>query len=113
MTLFDGMQIQFVTHDDLKERIQNKDRMAILDIRDGSEYEDGHIPYSKSIPLAVIPHALDNIKNVDGDIIVVCDSGVRSLAAAKFLNSRGISAFVLKDGYNKWDIDQKADNGRT
>jgi rhodanese-related sulfurtransferase len=64
----------------------------ILDVRTQREWDNGHIKNSKHIPLDQLRERLPEIKNLNKPIITVCESGVRSAKAAKFLNLNQIMA---------------------
>ncbi|MGM5468678.1 rhodanese-like domain-containing protein [Flavobacteriaceae bacterium LMO-SS05] len=64
----------------------------ILDVRTQPEWDRGHIKKSIHIPLDQIKERLPEIKQLKKPIITVCESGVRSAKAAKFLNSNHIKA---------------------
>ncbi len=65
---------------------------VVLDVRSKSEYDAGHIPGSKSIPLNEVPSNLKKIKSWNKPIITCCLSGVRSGQATNILNKNGIEA---------------------
>jgi rhodanese-related sulfurtransferase len=64
----------------------------ILDVRTQREWDNGHIKKSIHIPLDQLRERLPEIKNLNKPIITVCESGVRSAKAAKFLNLNQIMA---------------------
>lgn len=65
---------------------------AILDVRTQREWDCGHIEGAIHIPLDQLNNRLSEIKQLNKPIITICESGVRSTKAAKFLNLNGISA---------------------
>lgn len=67
-----------------------KNGARIIDVRTPAEFASGHISFSENIPLDTIPSKLDNIKNYDGAIVMVCRSGNRSKQAVNFLKSKGV-----------------------
>lgn len=76
---------------ELKERLEKKDKFVFLDVREEWEYEDDNLG-AQNIPLADLPHQLDELeKYKDEEIIVHCRSGARSGNAKKFLESKGFS----------------------
>ena len=64
----------------------------ILDVRTQLEWDNGHIKKSIHIPLDELKNRLPEIKQLNKPIITVCESGVRSAKAAKFLNLNQITA---------------------
>ena len=67
------------------------DGQFLLDVRNGSEWEAGHIAGAHLIPLAGL---LDRVTEIPPDrpIVVMCQTGSRSAIAASLLRSRGLSA---------------------
>lgn len=91
----------------VKNKIETKTELAIIDVREASEYhgELGHIKGSKLVPMAEIPASLDSLEVYrDKEIILVCRSGVRSTTAAAILKGLGFSQVKnLKDGMLAWN----------
>ena len=61
----------------------------LLDVRTTQEYEDGHIPGSKNIPLQVIDKVASVAENKDTVLYVYCQSGARSRQATSMLQGMG------------------------
>lgn len=64
----------------------------ILDVRTQREWGQGHIENSIHIPLDQLRERLPEIKKLNKPVIAICESGVRSSKAAKFLNLNNITA---------------------
>jgi glyoxylase-like metal-dependent hydrolase (beta-lactamase superfamily II)/rhodanese-related sulfurtransferase len=74
----------------------------VVDVREPAEYAAGHVPGAMSIPQADLALHLDEIPR-DRDVLVVCESGVRSLRAAKFLKQTGYARITnLLGGTSAW-----------
>ena len=82
-------------------KTKNRDDYVIVDIRDGSAFEYGHIPGALNIPENEILERIKKFK-ANKDIYIYCKSGVISLDIAKTLRENGINAFSLKGGYVAW-----------
>lgn len=63
----------------------------VIDVRSAAEFDQGHYPGSKNIPLQRIPSQAEQIKAMDKTIILCCASGVRSGSAAAMLKQKGVS----------------------
>ncbi|GGM21065.1 rhodanese-like domain-containing protein [Deinococcus aerophilus] len=59
----------------------------IIDVREDWEYQSGHIPGARNIPLGTLPARIGELQ---GPLVVVCASGGRSASAAEFLAENGI-----------------------
>lgn len=64
----------------------------ILDVRTKREWDQGHIKNSIHIPLDQLRERLPEIKRLNKPVITICESGVRSSKAAKFLNLNQVTA---------------------
>ncbi|WP_261663060.1 MBL fold metallo-hydrolase [Deinococcus sp. Marseille-Q6407] len=73
----------------------------ILDVRARSEYEAGHIPGARQLHAGRLPWKLDELPR-DRTIIVHCQSGARSAAAASLLGSEGFDVLELAGGFEAW-----------
>ena len=76
----------------------------IIDVREQSEWNDGHLKAATLVPLSVlnkeggeIPPALPK----DKPIYLHCRSGGRSLKAGEILKAKGYDARPLAAGYNQ------------
>jgi len=73
-----------------------------LDVRGLEEWNQGHIADSTLIPLAELPSRLDELPT-DQDIVVVCQSGLRSKEGVVTLLQAGFKrASCLKGGLKAW-----------
>lgn len=80
-----------ITVEDLKSRLDKKDKFIFIDVREEWEYDDENLG-AKNIPLGDLPNRLDEIDQYkDQEIIVHCKSGARSGNAKKFLESKGFT----------------------
>ena len=79
-----------------------RDDVVILDVREQSEYDAGHIPGVTLIPLNDVPNRLNDIPK-DKPVIVTCRSGNRSGQAADFLRQQGYTnVHNMTGGINAW-----------
>src|SRR5687767_12277933 len=67
----------------------------VIDVRTGAEYDRGHVPDAFNIPVDRIKASAERLKAAKKPIIVCCNSGSRSDAAARQLKASGI-----KEVYN-------------
>ncbi len=90
---------QEVTIGDLAVAIENQE--IIIDVREGWEYESGHVPSALSIPLSTVPDKLSSLPK-DKTIWIVCQSGGRSMTAANYLATQGYQAVSVAGGTGAW-----------
>jgi len=80
--------IDTVSVETLNERWQeaqsNDHEITVIDVRGSEEYVQGHMPVAKLIALNTLPARADEIAR-EGDVYLICRSGMRSMQAAQFL----------------------------
>ncbi len=64
----------------------------VLDVRTRREWNNGHIKKSIHIPLDELKTRLPEIKKLNKPIITVCESGVRSASASRFLKANQLKS---------------------
>jgi rhodanese-related sulfurtransferase len=94
-----------ITVTQLKDRLERKDNLVILDVRTKQEYESetGHLPGAILIPVQDLEkryHQLDSLKNKE--IVAYCRSGGRSARASKFLGEKGFKVLNMLGGIKAW-----------
>lgn len=87
--------------------INHKNAM-VLDVREQSEYDTGHVLNAKLIPLGKLKERLGELEKYrDKPIVVVCRSGNRSGSACHLLGKQGFAqAFNLAGGVQAWQKDK-------
>lgn len=62
----------------------------IIDVRTPGEFMGGNVAGSINIPLQEIPERMEEIRKMEGPILLCCASGNRSGQATAFLRANGI-----------------------
>ena len=73
----------------------------LIDVREPEEWEAGHAPGARHIPLAELPDRLGELDASDR-IVVICRSGGRSALATEWLTEAGFDAANLIGGMQAW-----------
>lgn len=79
-----------------------KGEAYVLDVRNQTEFDEGHIDNAEHIMVGTLKNRLDEV-DTDKTIIVQCQAGARSAIAASVLKANGIDNLVnMSGGYSKW-----------
>jgi hydroxyacylglutathione hydrolase len=95
------------THQTVKEidpsALEKRGNDFLLDVREPGEYHHGHVPGAVNIPQAELATRLEEIP-ADRPVVVVCQSGFRSLRSAQFLLQERLTDVVsLAGGTDRWE----------
>jgi rhodanese-related sulfurtransferase len=84
-------------------KIKCKDKLVqCVDVRTPSEYKANHQKSFQNIPLSSLSSKIDTLDK-EKDIVVICQSGMRSAKAAKILKKHGFQKiYNVKGGMNAW-----------
>ncbi|MDO8689976.1 MAG: rhodanese-like domain-containing protein, partial [Dehalococcoidia bacterium] len=87
---------------DLKEALASPNPPLVLDVRQDSEWNDGHIHKAVHIEAGSIPENADALPH-DRTIAVHCGSHQRSVTALSVLERKGLKDLVLvRGGWGAW-----------
>jgi rhodanese-related sulfurtransferase len=73
----------------------------LLDVREPEEWDAGHAPAARHIPLGQLPERMGELER-PGPVVVVCRSGSRSALATEWLATAGFDAANLIGGMQAW-----------
>ncbi|MEG2539703.1 MAG: rhodanese-like domain-containing protein [Clostridium sp.] len=72
--------------------------LALIDIREPDEYNRGHLPSAKNIPMKQLIEFADDYLDKSKEYHIVCHSGGRSARICRFLASSGFNVVNLAGG---------------
>ena len=91
-----------ITVSEAKTMIESNPSLVILDVRNQSEYNSGHIRNAKLIPVYELESRLDEL-DIDDDTLVYCRSGGRSSTASQILSNNGfLYVYNMLGGITTW-----------
>lgn len=95
--------IKEVDHIAAMQLINHKNAL-VLDVREQSEYDAGHVLNSKLIPLGKLRERIGELEKYrERPVILVCRSGQRSAAACGLLGKQGFAqVYNLNGGVTAW-----------
>ncbi len=73
----------------------------VIDVREPDEYEAGHVPGARLIPLGQVPSYAHEI-DCSRPVYVICASGNRSKTATDVLCRAGVDAYSVAGGTRAW-----------
>jgi rhodanese-related sulfurtransferase len=88
-----------VTLDELEDAI--KRGFFVLDVREQNEWDEGHVPGAKLIPLGQLQERVAEVDDATR-VFVICRSGARSLQGADILEENGIDSVSVAGGTMGW-----------
>ncbi len=78
-------------------------RTTVLDVRGAAEYEAGHLPGVRNIPVGYLTEHLDELPR-ETPLVLHCQGGARSAIAASVLRARGFANVInMTGGIAAWD----------
>ncbi|MEK7388744.1 MAG: molybdopterin-synthase adenylyltransferase MoeB [Elusimicrobiota bacterium] len=99
-----AMSIPEISVQELKSKIDGKEKFLLLDVREPHEHEFARIPGSTLIPLASLPERLSELDK-NAKLIVHCKMGGRSANAVVFLRQKGYDATNVAGGIHAWSAE--------
>ncbi len=90
--------------DEVKTRMDRGEKFFLVDVREESEWEKGHIINAIYIGKGVIERDIEKkINNTEAEIILYCGGGFRSALVADNIQKMGYSNVSSMDGgYSGW-----------
>lgn len=87
---------------ELKGKLKSKD-IQFIDVRTSGEFTGNHIKNFKNIPLHELSQKANQFSK-EREVILICQSGMRSNKAAKMLKKRGFTQLTnVKGGMSAWN----------
>jgi rhodanese-related sulfurtransferase len=84
---------------DVKQRLDRKERFHLVDVREDSEWANGHLPGATHLGKGVIERDIEQkIPDTSAEIVVYCGGGFRSALAADNLQKMGYTNVISMDG---------------
>ena len=104
-----------ITPDELKAKLDAKEDLVLVDVRESAEFEHGHIPGAHLVPRGIIEAAADtsypkHYPPLSGarnqQIVVYCATSGRSAMAAAVLQMMGFKNVLnLAGGFTSWEAE--------
>lgn len=82
-----------ITVEELKTKLS--ENIRVIDVREGYEYSNGHVPGAINIPMSEIEGRVSEIKEED---YIICQSGARSTNVCQWLEMQGLTITNVQGG---------------
>lgn len=93
--------VRNITTAQLKNELADKNKQFV-DVRTPGEFKGNSIRGFKNIPLDQLPNKASSLSK-DKEVVVICQSGMRSARAAKILKNLGFKNITnVKGGMSAW-----------
>jgi len=85
--------------DEVKDRLDRKDKFTLVDVREESEYAADHLPGAIHLGKGIIERDIETrVPNLDTPLVLYCGGGFRSALAADNLQKMGYRNVLSMDG---------------
>ena len=85
--------------EEVRQRLERGEKVTIIDVREESEWEQGHIPGAVHLSKGTIERDVERMfPDVDAELILYCGGGFRSALAADNLTKMGYTNVISMDG---------------
>src|SRR5262245_14693992 len=97
-------QIRAVSLDEIKQRLEAKAPMVLVDVREKDEWRAGYIPGALHVPRGFLEIQVEQkLPDKNAPIVVYCAGGTRSALAAKTLAELGYTNVESANpGFVRW-----------
>ncbi len=100
-----------LTEEEIREKLKKPQSVVLIDVRQPYEYKADHIPGAINIPLSQLKKKKTVIP--DKEIILYCQTGIRSKFAANALRKKKVQTLGhLKGGLYEWNGNTTGSNGK-
>ena len=92
-------RIQEADFRDIKRRLDTRDKITLVDVREESEWAQGHLPGAVHLGKGVIERDVEQaFPDKDVPLVLYCGGGYRSALAADNLQKMGYTNVISMDG---------------
>jgi molybdopterin/thiamine biosynthesis adenylyltransferase/rhodanese-related sulfurtransferase len=89
---------------ELAKRLSAGEKVVVIDVRDPDEFRDGHLEAATNVSRGFLEFRVGSVvSDPSTPVVLYCQTGLRSMLAAKALKDLGYTSVVnLQGGYQKW-----------
>lgn len=98
--------IEEITTSELADKLNRGEQVNLVDVRERDEWQAGHIPQARLIPMSEIAGRLSELEQYDDDpLVLICRSGGRSTRVSEYLAMQGYKVVNVAGGMLAWNGD--------
>ncbi|RHW40805.1 rhodanese-like domain-containing protein [Neobacillus notoginsengisoli] len=97
-------EIKSINTEELKKKLDNGDKLELIDVREDEEVAYGMIPGAKHMKMSDIPNRLNELDK-GKEYIFICRSGGRSFNVCHYLQQQGYKVTNMEGGMLEWGGD--------
>jgi rhodanese-related sulfurtransferase len=97
-----------ITPQEVKRRLDAGEKLVLIDVREPSEFQLTRIAGAELIPMRSVPAELSRLeaRGDEGELIVFCHHGVRSLNVVHWLREQGVGECrSMAGGIDRWSCE--------
>jgi rhodanese-related sulfurtransferase len=96
--------VRELTVDDVKRKLDRRERFHLVDVREDSEWAKGHLPRATHLGKGIIERDVEQkIPDPAAEIVLYCGGGFRSALAAENLQKMGYTnVWSMDGGFRGW-----------
>jgi rhodanese-related sulfurtransferase len=92
-----------ITPEEVKSKLDAKELVTLLDVREPLEFETARIDGAKLMPMGDVPSRAHQELDPEDHLVVVCHHGVRSMNVTVWLRQQGFEkAQSMRGGIDAW-----------
>jgi rhodanese-related sulfurtransferase len=95
-----------ITPREVKERLDNGEKLRMVDVREPFEFRQAQIEGAELMPMRTVPKALDSLEEEKAPLILFCHHGMRSLQVVGWLREQGVESCIsMEGGIDRWSVE--------
>lgn len=92
--------LKMITTKELEQKVS--EGINILDVREVDEFQGGHIPHARNLPLSTLSETMSTLNEAE-HYYVICAVGARALRASDYLMQFGFNVTTVSGGMQTWE----------
>jgi rhodanese-related sulfurtransferase len=92
-----------ITPEQVKSKLDRKETFTLLDVREPWEFQTASIEGARLLPMGEVPSRAHQELDPEGEIVVMCHHGVRSMNVTVWLRQQGFEKVLsMRGGIDAW-----------